>query len=104
VLTAGTKVLTRADEYRLRAKKCADLADCRSARAAISAGCVPRTPSCRRDRGYRPGRIVHEQTAVAARSMTEINIRFGPLCGLSRNAQTTVNVRKSGSLAVKLFS
>jgi len=26
--------------------------------------------------------IVHEQTAVAARSMTEIKVRFGPLCGL----------------------
>jgi hypothetical protein len=29
--------------------------------------------------------IVHEQTAVAARSMTEIKVRFGPLCGLKSN-------------------
>ena len=26
--------------------------------------------------------IVHEQTAIAARSMTEINVLFGSLCGL----------------------
>jgi hypothetical protein len=51
--------------------------------------------------------IVHEQTAVAARSMTEINIRFGPLCGfksdMSRGPRSSKSCHLQCSKPVPLF-